>query len=187
MKFLIAGLGNIGAEYTHTRHNIGFDVLDRLARDQEITFSPNRYADYASFSTKGRHFHLIKPATYMNLSGKAVRYWLHELKLDTARLLVIVDDVALPLGKLRLRPNGSDGGHNGLRDINEVLDTNEYPRLRFGIGNEYPKGQQVNYVLNPWTGEEWETIELKLKTAGEIIINFGLIGIERTMNQYNNL
>lgn len=123
----------------------------------------------------------------MNLSGKAVRYWLQELKLDTDRLLVIVDDVALPLGKLRLRPSGSDGGHNGLKHINEILGTNNYPRLRFGIGGDFPRGAQVDYVLSAWSPEQWDTVQPKLKTAGEIILNFGLIGIERTMNQYNNL
>lgn len=186
MKFLIAGLGNIGAEYVRTRHNVGFDVLDQLAQDQNVTFSPNRYADYASFTHRGRHFHLIKPATYMNLSGKAVRYWLQQLKLAPKNLLVVVDDVALPIGKLRLRPNGNDGGHNGLRNIQELLGHNNYPRLRFGVGNDFSKGQQVNYVLGQWSTEEWEQIQPRLTLAGEIILNFGAIGIERTMNQYNN-
>ena len=187
MNFLIAGLGNVGAEYAHTRHNIGFDVLDQVAQDQKITFNPNRYADYASFSSKGRHFHLIKPTTYMNLSGKAVRYWLQGLKLEPDRLLVIVDDVALPLGKLRLRPNGSDGGHNGLKDINDILGTSDYARLRFGIGSDFPRGQQIDYVLSAWSDQQWDVVQPKLKMAGEIIVNFGLIGIDRTMNQYNNL
>lgn len=186
MKYLIAGLGNIGAEYDHTRHNIGFDIVDELAREFNVTFASKRYADYASFSSKGRHFHLIKPTTYMNLSGKAVRYWLQELKLHPDRLLVIIDDIALPTGKLRLRPNGSDGGHNGLKDIDRALGHNKYPRLRFGVGNDFPKGAQANYVLSRWPNDEEELVAEKIKLAAEIVVNFGTIGLQRTMNQYNN-
>lgn len=186
MKYLIAGLGNIGPEYVHTRHNIGFDVVDKLAADQATSFSSKRYADYASFSTKGRHFHLIKPTTYMNLSGKAVRYWLTELKLTPDRLLVIIDDIALPTGKLRLRPGGSDGGHNGLKDIDRNLGHHNYARLRFGVGNDFPKGAQANYVLSRWPEEERELIAERITQAAEIVVQFGTIGLQRTMNQYNN-
>lgn len=186
MKYLIAGLGNIGAEYEHTRHNIGFDIVDYLAKERDTSFSSKRYADYASFSWKGRHFHLIKPTTYMNRSGNAVRYWLQELKLTPDRLLVLMDDIALPTGKLRLRPSGSDGGHNGLRDIDRALGHNKYARLRFGVGNDFPKGTQANYVLSRWPAEEEDLVEERIKLAAEVVVHFGTIGLERTMNQYNN-
>lgn len=186
MKYLIAGLGNIGPEYEHTRHNIGFDIVNYLAHEQNVTFASKRYADYASFTLKGRHFHLIKPTTYMNLSGKAVRYWLQELKLSPDRLLVIMDDIALPAGKLRLRPNGSDGGHNGLKDIDRTLGHQNYPRLRFGVGNDFPKGAQATYVLSKWPSEEEEVVQEKIKLAAEIVVHFGTIGLQRTMNQFNN-
>lgn len=186
MKYLIAGLGNVGPEYVHTRHNIGFDVLDHLADAQESPFVSKRYADYATFSTRGRHFHLIKPTTYMNLSGKAVRYWLQELKLTTDRLLVVVDDIALPVGKLRIRPSGSDGGHNGLKNIDQLLGHNKYPRLRFGVGDNFPPGGQVQYVLSRWAVEELDLVREKIQIAAEAIVHFGVQGLERTMNQYNN-
>jgi len=185
LKYLIVGLGNIGQEYDHTRHNIGFEVLDHLASENGLQFSAGRLAYTAHFSSKGRQFYLVKPTTYMNLSGKATRYWLNKLKLTPDRLLVIVDDVNLPLGHLRLKPRGSDGGHNGLKDIQALLGTMEYPRLRFGIGNDFPKGQQVDYVLGKWTPEEWEQIQPGIKTAAKIVLNFGWVGIERTMNQFN--
>lgn len=187
MKYLIAGLGNIGAEYEHTRHNIGFDVLNYLAADRQTVFAANRYADYASFSWKGRHFHLIKPTTYMNLSGKAVRYWLQQLKAGNDQLLVITDDIALPTGKLRLRPHGSDGGHNGLKSINELLGSQQYARLRFGVGSDFPKGRQVEHVLGRWKPEEEPIIQEKIKLAAEMVLSFGTVGIATTMSRYNNL
>lgn len=186
MKYLIAGLGNPGAEYDGTRHNIGFDVLDKLASKHDLTFSLDRHAEYTLLKHRGRQYHLIKPTTYMNLSGKAVNYWLTKLSLSPKNLLVVMDDIALPLGKLRLRPNGSDAGHNGLKSIEEQLNTKNYPRLRFGIGDDFHKGQQVDYVLGKWSGNELKLIKPKIELAGEIIVNFGFLGIQRTMNQYNN-
>lgn len=187
MKYLIVGLGNIGSEYDNTRHNIGFDIADYLAHTQEITFVPDRYASKSSFRHKGRTFHIIKPSTYMNLSGKAVRYWKDKLSITEENILVIVDDVALPIGKIRLRPSGGDGGHNGLKSIIEALGTGGFPRLRIGIGEDFPKGRQVDYVLGRWSDEEWNEIAPKIEKAAEIILNFGTIGIARTMNRYNNL
>ncbi len=186
MKYLIVGLGNIGNEYAKTRHNIGFEVLDALAKASNISFQDSRYAYKAETKIKGRSVILIKPTTYMNLSGRAVNYWLQKEKIVLENLLVIVDDIALPLGTLRLRPGGSDGGHNGLANINEVLGHSKYARLRFGIGNNFPKGQQVNYVLGKWTDEEWTIIHPRIELATEIISSFVTIGIERTMSAYNN-
>ncbi len=185
MKFLIAGLGNIGAEYAHTRHNIGFDILDALAAKHNVSFSPNRYADYAMISFKGKQLHLIKPTTYMNLSGKAVRYWLQELKLTPKELLVLVDDLAIDFGKIRIRGNGSDAGHNGLKNIQELLQTQQYPRLRFGIGNNYHKGQQVDFVLGKWSNEENEKLTPLINHCVEAVEGFAAIGLERMMNFYN--
>ena len=148
MKFLIVGLGNIGGEYAHTRHNIGFDILDALTEKHGKTFTPDRYADYCMVSVKGKQLHLIKPTTYMNLSGKAVRYWMQELKLEASQIFVLVDDLAIDFGKIRIRANGSDAGHNGLKNINLVLNTQNYTRFRFGISDEFKKGQQVSQVHN---------------------------------------
>ena len=184
-KFLIIGLGNIGAEYVLTRHNIGFMVLDRIAAKKELVFEPNRYASKTMFKHKGREFHLIKPSTYMNLSGKAVRFWMNELKIPISNILVITDEVALPFSKQRLKPSGSNGGHNGLGNIQELLDTKVYPRLRFGIGNEYPKGGQIDYVLGEFSDEQMENMISHLDRAGDIILSFGMQGIQRTMNEYN--
>jgi len=186
MKYLIVGLGNIGEEYAHTRHNIGFDILDAYARASNITFEDKRYAFVANCSLKGRAIFLIKPTTYMNLSGKAVNYWLQKENIPIENLLVIVDDIALPLGTIRIRPKGSDGGHNGLAHINQTLGHSNYARLRFGIGNNFPKGTQVNYVLGKWSDEEWKLIQPRLETAGEVINSFVLSGLERTMSAYNN-
>lgn len=186
MKFLIAGLGNIGDDYERTRHNIGFDILDHLAGEEGVSFSLERHAFYSEFSHKGRSFHLIKPTTYMNLSGKAVRYWLNELKLTPDRLLVVTDDIALPLARLRMRKKGSDGGHNGLKNIQDLLGTNKYPRLRFGVGNEFGRGQQVNYVLGRWSEDEWAAVQQKLPLCAEAIKAFGTLGVDRAMNFYNN-
>ncbi len=185
MKYLIAGLGNIGAEYHHTRHNVGFDVLDLLAEAENIQFTSARYASVAQYKYKGRIFVLIKPSTYMNLSGKAVKYWLDKEKLTPENLLVICDDLALPLGSLRLKAKGNDGGHNGLIDIAECLDTIEFPRLRIGIGSNFPKGRQVDYVLGSWDQEDMELLLPKLKESADIIRSMGTIGIERTMNYFN--
>ncbi|HAI74934.1 MAG TPA: aminoacyl-tRNA hydrolase [Microscillaceae bacterium] len=185
MKYLIVGLGNIGAEYELTRHNIGFLVLDQLADKFEASFTNTRYADKAEIKHKGRTLHLIKPTTFMNLSGKAVNYWLQELKIDKENLLVITDDVALPHGKLRLKPKGSGGGHNGLGSIETLLQTQEYARLRFGIGNDYPKGGQADYVLSNFNQEQLDGILAPIQTACEIVLSFVTIGIEKTMNQFN--
>lgn len=184
-KFLIAGLGNIGAEYSETRHNIGFKILDALSGASNISFSPDRYASKAELSIKGRKLILIKPTTYMNLSGKAVNYWLKQEKIPLSNLLVLVDELALPFGSLRLKTKGSDGGHNGLKDINQVLATQNYSRLRFGIGNEYSKGKQIDYVLGEWSSNELETLDSRMETAAEAIKSFVLAGPQLTMTQFN--
>jgi PTH1 family peptidyl-tRNA hydrolase len=185
MKFLIVGLGNIGSEYAHTRHNIGFDIADAFAQKHNSTFAPDRYADYTMVSLKGKQFHLIKPNTYMNLSGKAVRYWLDKLNLSPDQLLVLVDDLAIDFGKIRIRKNGSDAGHNGLKNIQELLQTQNYPRLRFGIGNNFPKGRQVDFVLGKWSPEEHAELPKLITHSIEAIEAFGFLGIDRAMNLYN--
>jgi PTH1 family peptidyl-tRNA hydrolase len=186
LKYLIVGLGNIGDEYQNTRHNIGFTILDALAKASNICFQDKRYGNVAEFKCKGRTFVLLKPSTYMNLSGKAVNYWLQQEKLPIENLFVIADDLALPLGTLRLRPKGSDGGHNGLKNINEILGTQDYARLRFGIGNEFPKGYQVDYVLKTWTREEEKVLSERIPIAVELIKSFGTAGLQLTMTQFNN-
>ena len=186
MKFLIAGLGNIGSEYELTRHNIGFLVLDRLADVKGITFELSRHAEKAELKFKGRQIHLIKPTTYMNLSGKAIAYWLQELKIPKENLLVIVDDIALPFGTLRMRKQGSAAGHNGLTNIEQVLGGTDYTRLRFGIGNNFNKGQQVDYVLGNFTQEEFQALPPLVDKASEMILSFCTIGPDRTMSQYNS-
>lgn len=185
VKYLIVGLGNIGPDYHNTRHNIGFMVLDAIAQDKQIAFEPARYGDKAQFRFKGRTFIMVKPSTYMNLSGKAIHYWLSKENIPIENLLVIVDDVALPLGTLRLKAKGSAGGHNGLSSIIGILGTDQFPRLRFGIGNGFPKGAQVQFVLGKWQPDEMETIQPLYKDCMEIVINFATIGIERTMNFFN--
>jgi peptidyl-tRNA hydrolase, PTH1 family len=185
MKFLIAGLGNIGPEYELTRHNIGFLVLDRLADSHKGEFKTGRLADKAEVKYKGKQIHLIKPNTYMNLSGKAISYWLQELKLTKENLLVVVDDVALPFGSLRMRTKGSSAGHNGLNNIELLLGGQDYPRLRFGIGSDYPKGQQVDFVLSRFTTEEFEALPAAMDRAIEMIFSFCTIGPERTMSAHN--
>ncbi len=185
MKYLIIGLGNFGDEYFNTRHNIGFDILDAFAKEFEAAFKDKRYAFVTSLRHKGRGFHLIKPTTYVNLSGKAVNYWLKKLKIDINNILVVTDDISLPFGKIRLRAKGGSAGHNGLENINLVLGTNNYARLRFGIGNEFNQGGQVNYVLSQWTKKEEKELPEKINEAVDIIKKFGTIGIERTMNQFN--
>jgi peptidyl-tRNA hydrolase, PTH1 family len=186
MKYLIVGLGNIGPEYELTRHNIGFLVLDRLADKQKVSFSPARYGDQAMFKYKGRSIYLLKPSTFMNLSGKAVNYWLNALKLPKEHLLVVVDDIALPLTSLRMRAKGSDAGHNGMKSIEQLTGGNNYPRLRFGIGNNFHSGQQVDYVLSQFTREEFAQLPPIMDKAVEMILSFCTIGINRTMNQYND-
>lgn len=185
MKYLIAGLGNIGPEYAETRHNIGFMVIDALAAKKEVSFSPARYGDMATFRFKGRIFHLLKPSTYMNRSGRPVLYWMNKEKIELENLLVVTDDIALPSGTLRMRPKGGAGGHNGLTDIIDQLGTNQFARLRFGIGGDYPKGFQSQYVLGKWTDEELSLIKPQTKKAAEMIVSFGLQGVAQTMNQYN--
>ena len=185
MKYLIAGLGNIGAEYANTRHNIGFKVLDALSKASNIFFEDGRHAAKAELKHKGRTFILIKPTTYMNLSGKAVGYWMQAEKIPLENLLVVVDDLALPFGQVRLRGKGSDGGHNGLKDITRVLGTNDYARLRLGIGSDFGRGKQVDYVLGEWTEGELASLHEFLDKATEAVVGFGTIGLARAMNQYN--
>ena len=186
MKYLVAGLGNIGPEYAHTRHNIGFDILDALAGASNISFRDRRYGFVGEMKYRARTYVLLKPSTFMNLSGNAVRYWLRKEKVPLENLLVVVDDVALPFGTLRLRARGGDAGHNGLNHIQTILGTTGYARLRFGIGNDYYPGQQVDYVLSGWTGEQEKELPGRIEMAGEIIKSFGVIGLERTMNEFNN-
>ncbi|WP_294143228.1 aminoacyl-tRNA hydrolase [uncultured Sanguibacteroides sp.] len=186
MKYLIVGLGNIGPEYQNTRHNIGFKVLDAFAKASNAVFEDKRYGAVATVKVKGRTLILLKPNTYMNLSGKAVAYWLQKEKIELSDVLVIVDDLALPFGTIRLRGQGSDGGHNGLKSINELLGTQVYARLRFGIGNDFARGGQVDYVLGHWTQEQEEKMPPMLEHCGEIIKSFIFVGIGKTMSQFNN-
>lgn len=186
MKYLIAGLGNPGMEYENTRHNVGFKTLDALARTSNVVFTPNRYGDSALIKHKGRQLFLLKPTTFMNLSGKAVRYWLTQEKISILNLLVVTDDLALSFGTLRMKTKGSDGGHNGLKNINEILNTKEYSRLRFGVGSDFSKGRQVDYVLGNWSDEESKELDARLDLASEMILSFTTQGAARTMSQYNN-
>ena len=185
MNFLIVGLGNIGNEYAHTKHNIGFDVVDDLAADAGISFTTERYGDLAEVRIKNKTLLLLKPSTFMNLSGHAVRYWMQVKKVPLENLLIVVDDLALPFGTLRLKPAGSDAGHNGLKHIKETLGTDKYARLRFGIGNDYPRGHQIDYVLSGWSVEHLETLPERIRLAGEMAKSYCLAGIQRTMNLYN--
>lgn len=186
MKYLIAGLGNIGPEYFRTRHNIGFQVLDALAEASNLVFVDARRAYKTELKHKGKTLILIKPTTYMNLSGKAINYWLQKENIPLENLLVIADDLALPFGKIRIKAKGSDAGHNGLKNINEIMGSNAYARLRFGIGNEFLKGQQIDFVLGDWDEEEKKIMPERIKQCTEAILAFPKIGIQRTMNQYNN-
>lgn len=185
MKYLIVGLGNIGAEYAETRHNIGFKVLDALAEASSAVFSPSRYGSAAEVKYRGRTLVLLKPSTFMNLSGKAVRYWVDAEKIPMENLLVVVDDIALPFGTLRMRTKGSDGGHNGLKNINEMLGHNAYPRMRFGIGGDFPQGFQVDYVLGQWTAEERNALPERIAEAVEAVRSFVTVGAAMTMNRFN--
>lgn len=186
MKYLIAGLGNVGNEYHETRHNIGFMVLDALAKASNLVFTDQRYGAVAELRCKGRTLLLLKPSTYMNLSGNAIRYWMQKESIPLERTLVVVDDLALPFGTLRLKTKGSDAGHNGLKHIETTLGTQAYARLRFGIGHDFARGRQIEYVLEGFSEEESEKLDERIKTAGEIITSFCLAGITNTMNQYNN-
>ena len=185
MKYLIAGLGNIGPDYAQTRHNIGFMVLDAFAKTSNAVFEDRRYGFVAEMRLRNKSLLLLKPSTFMNLSGNAIRYWLQKEKIETENLLVVVDDLALPFGTLRLKSKGSDAGHNGLKHIQELIGQN-YPRLRFGIGDDFPRGAQVNYVLDEFSDEEKQKLPERIETAADIIRSFCLAGINTTMNQYNN-
>jgi PTH1 family peptidyl-tRNA hydrolase len=185
MKYLIAGLGNIGKTYEKTRHNVGFEVLDVFAKASNIVFTTSRYGDVAEVKFKGKTFILLKPSTYMNLSGNAVSYWLQAEKIPQDRLLVVLDDLALPSGTIRIKGKGSNGGHNGLKHIDQILGNSNYARLRFGIGNDFPQGYQVEYVLAKWTKAEYESLIPDFEIAVEAVKSFALAGLERTMNTYN--
>ena len=185
MNFLIVGLGNIGSEYAQTRHNIGFRVLDALAKASNIVFEDKRYGAVTTLKVKNQTLTLLKPSTYMNLSGNAVRYWMNEKKIPLENILVVVDDLSLPFGQLRMRPGGSEAGHNGLKHISSVLGTQQYARLRFGIGNDFPRGGQVDFVLGEFTDEDLKTMDERLELAGEMVKSFALSGIQFTMNHFN--
>jgi PTH1 family peptidyl-tRNA hydrolase len=186
MKYLIVGLGNIGPDYENTRHNIGFMVLDAFAKASNVVFQSKRYGFVAETRLKNKSLLLLKPSTFVNLSGNAVRYWLQKEKIPIENLLVIVDDLALPFGTLRLKSKGSDGGHKGLKNIQEVLGTQHYARLRFGIGDDYPSGSRVDYVLSDFTDEEKELLPERIETACDVVRTFCLSGIDVAMNLYNN-
>ena len=184
-KFLIIGLGNVGDSYRNTRHNIGFKILDALASASNISFEPNRYADTLKFKIKGRPVVLVKPTTFMNLSGKAVNYYLQSEKIEPENLLIITDDLALPFGTLRMRTKGSDGGHNGLKHIIQTLNSTTFSRIRFGVGNEFSKGKQVDYVLGQWSNEEGSALKERVDTAIEMIKSFVVVGAAQTMTLFN--
>ncbi|WP_367755849.1 aminoacyl-tRNA hydrolase [Flavobacterium sp. WC2421] len=184
-KFLIVGLGNIGAEYVNTRHNIGFKILDHLAKKESLSFETVKLGALAQYKFKGRTFLLLKPNTYMNLSGKAVQYWMDKENIPLENLFIITDDLNLSFGTIRIKPKGSDGGHNGLKNINLVLNTNQYTRFRFGISDEFKKGKQIDYVLGDWDDKEKVALPERLETASEIIKSFGTAGLENTMTTYN--
>ncbi|QLE01504.1 aminoacyl-tRNA hydrolase [Galbibacter sp. BG1] len=185
-KFLVAGLGNIGNEYANTRHNIGFKILDFFAEREAFSFETNKLGATATYKFKGRTFILLKPSTYMNLSGKAVKYWMTKEKIAPENLLVITDDINLPFGTIRLKTKGSDGGHNGLKDIQQQLGTTVYNRFRFGVGADFSKGKQVDYVLGEWSDEENGKMKERLERSVELIKSFGTAGVNNTMNTFNN-
>jgi len=187
MKYLIVGLGNIGPKYRNTRHNIGFEILDAFAGASNVFFGPGRHADTAELKLKGKTLFLIKPTTYMNLSGKAVSYWMQQEKIPLENVLVVLDDLALPFGKIRLRAKGNDGGHNGLRNIDQTLGTNAYARLRFGIGSDFSKGRQIDYVLGKWSETEEKELTPRIELAYNAIREFVLAGIGPAMTQFNPL
>jgi PTH1 family peptidyl-tRNA hydrolase len=185
MKYLIVGLGNIGNEYQDTRHNIGFTILDAFAKASNVFFTENRYGSTCEVKMKGRTLILLKPSTFMNLSGHALRYWIQKENIEIENVLVVVDDIALPFGMLRLKPKGSDAGHNGLKNIQEILGHSNYARLRFGLGNDFLKGRQIEYVLGKWTKEQSDALAERTEIAAEIIRSFCLAGLELTMTQFN--
>ena len=185
MKFLVVGLGNPGDKYANTRHNIGFKVLDQLVAEHEDRFRLDRHAEVAEIKIKGRNLVLLKPTTFMNLSGKAVNYWLQHEKIGRENLIVVTDDIALPFGKLRLKGKGSDGGHNGLKDIQAVLQSPEYTRLRFGVGSEFTKGRQADYVLGEWSSEEQEQLATHIQKAADCVKSFVFVGLNSTMTEFN--
>jgi len=185
MKYLIAGLGNIGSDYEGTRHNIGFDVLDYLAEEHDGKWKTDTLGDVCEIKHKGRTLCLLKPSTFMNRSGKAINYWMTKKKIKRDKILVVLDDLHMDLGKLRLRAKGSDGGHNGLKDIQQVLGGTNYPRLKFGIGNDFHSGQQVDFVLGKWQGEEKDKVKVQIKKAADAIKSFATIGIKFTMEKFN--
>lgn len=184
-KFLVVGLGNIGPKYDNTRHNIGFKILDSFARQHDLIFEDQRLGAVTKYRFKGRTFILLKPSTFMNLSGKAVRYWLNEEKIPLENLLVLTDDINLDFGTLRLKGKGSDGGHNGLKDIQNLMGTQKYARLRFGVGGDFSKGNQVNYVLGEWSQEEDDQLKERIEKCQDLIKSFGTAGLANTMNSYN--
>ena len=186
MKYLTVGLGNIGPQSQDTRHNIGFTILDALARASNVFFEDKRYGFVTQVKLKGRTLVLLKPSTFMNLSGHALRYWMQKEKIEIENVLILVDDIALPFGTLRLKPQGSDAGHNGLKNIQDILGHNTYARLRFGIGNNFPKGYQVEYVLGRWDEEEQKLLPERVDKAIEMIKSFCLAGMQLTMTQFNN-
>ncbi len=185
-KYLIIGLGNIGEKYTETRHNIGFKILDTLSKNEGFLFETVRLGDMGSFKTKGRSVLCLKPSTYMNLSGKALKYWMEKEKIPLDNLLVVTDDINLPFGTLRLKTKGSDGGHNGLKDIQHTIQTINYNRFRFGVGSDFGKGRQIDYVLSEWGEAEKEVLKKRLEKSAELIRSFVLAGVTNTMNQFNN-
>ena len=185
MNFLIVGLGNIGDEYENTRHNIGFKILDALAKASNICFEDKRYGFITELKVKNQNLILLKPSTYMNTSGNAVRYWVNKKNIDLERLLIVCDDLALPFRTLRMKPKGSEGGHNGLRSITQCLGTNQYARLRFGIGSDFPHGAQVDWVLGEFGPDEMEKMAERTETAGKMITTYCLAGIQTAMNQFN--
>ena len=185
MKYLIAGLGNFGIDYVNTRHNIGFDVVEKMAADKNVVFTSGRYADIAEFKFKGKTFLLIKPTTYMNLSGKAIKYWMEKENIPLENVLVITDDLALPFGTLRMRKKGSDAGHNGLKNIQEVLQTQNFARLRFGISADFSEGKQVDYVLGKWNEEELKTLQDRIDVFAKACLSFVFAGVNNTMNTFN--
>lgn len=184
-KFLIVGLGNIGEKYANTRHNIGFKIVDEVAQAHNVSFETDKLGDVASFRFKGRTFILLKPSTFMNLSGKSVKYWMQKEKISTENTLIITDDLNIDFGTIRVKAKGSDGGHNGLKDIQEKLGTNKYPRFRFGVGSNFSKGRQVDYVLGDWSKDEESQLIERLPTSAKVVTSFGTAGLANTMNTFN--
>ena len=184
-KFLIVGLGNIGEKYANTRHNIGFKIVDEVAQAHNVSFETDKLGDVASFRFKGRTFILLKPSTFMNLSGKSVKYWMQKEKISTENTLIITDDLNIDFGTIRVKAKGSDGGHNGLKDIQEKIGTNKYPRFRFGVGSNYSKGRQVDYVLGDWSKDEESQLIERLPTSAKVVTSFGTAGLANTMNTFN--